>query len=496
VRRVPIALLACALAACARHDQGAPPKPAPSATARPSPTAPPTWSRGERARAAAVLGDAFADPVFDGAGIVVLAADGSPLYAHNARVPMTPASTLKLLIAATSLDALGPARRFDTSFVALAPPADGTIEGPLWLVGGGDPLLRSSDMRGGVGALVRAGVQRITGGLVVDATAFSGPEQNPFWDPTDLLEDYAAGTSALSLDGDVVEFRVTPREPGAEARVSVVPRNPRVAFLGSIVSGYATDVHINRVDPPGPQPSAPPDRNAFSVAGTITVGPAQSFYLPVLGIAAYAGGATQAILQDRGVVLEGGVRLGQAPLAAVSLWLHHSLPLAALVREMLVFSDNHTAEQLLRIIGFERAHGGTEGGGVRVERAYLARAGIPLRGLHIVDGSGLSPKDRVPPIVLAMVVAQATRAPWGGQFVRGLPLVGMEGTVRHHDVHAARGRARAKSGHIEWVNALAGTVATRRHGRVSFAFIINGPRADAGVVTRSEDRALDALADF
>lgn len=489
-------VLACALVACGGRAERPRARLTARPSPRPSPTAPPAWSAAERSRAAAVLSGAFSDALFRDAGIVVLAADGLPLYAHNARVPMTPASTLKLLIAATSLDTLGPARRFDTSFVALAPPSDGAIQGPLWLVGGGDPLLRSADVRGGVGMLARSGVRRVTGSLIVDASAFRGPEQNPYWDPADLLEDYAAGTSALSLDGDVVEFRVTPGEPGSQARVSIAPRNPTVTFQGSIASGYTTDVHINRVDPPAARASAAPDRNAFSVGGTITVGQAQSFYLPVLGIAAYAGGATAAMLQDRGIELEGGVRMGEAPLAAVSLWLHHSLPLAALVREMLVFSDNHTAEQLLRSIGFERARAGTESAGVQVERGYLVRAGIPLRGLRIVDGSGLSPKDRVPPIVLAMVVAQAVRAPWGGEFVRGLPLVGIEGTVRRHDVHDARGRARAKSGHIEWVNALAGTVATRGHGRVSFAFIVNGPRADAGVVTRSEDRALDALADF
>jgi D-alanyl-D-alanine carboxypeptidase/D-alanyl-D-alanine-endopeptidase (penicillin-binding protein 4) len=438
------------------------------------------------------LGDAFAHQIFDDAGLVVLASDGTPLFARNARVPMTPASTLKLLIAATALDEFGPARRFDSSFVALAPPVDGVIEGPLWLVGGGDPLLRSDDLRGGVGALVRAGVRRVIGGLVVDTTAFSGPEQNPMWDRADLQEDYAAGTSALSLDGNVVEFRVTPGAVGEAARIDVVPRNPNVGYHGSIVTGYSTDLNIERV--------ASADktlrRNDFAISGRIGAGVRQSFYLPVLGIAAYAGGAAQAMLQDRGIELAGGLRPGEAPLAAVTLWLHHSLPLGALVREMLVFSDNHTAEQLLRVVGFERARSGTERAGIRVERAYLVRTEVPTAGMNIVDGSGLSPNDRTPALVLAMVVQRATRRSAGDALLRGLPLVGVEGTVRRHELHAALGRARAKSGHIEGVNALAGTLATRRHGRIAFAFIVNDARSDADVVTRSEDRALDALADF
>jgi D-alanyl-D-alanine carboxypeptidase len=72
--------------------------------------------------------------------------------------------------------------------------------------------------------------------------------------------------------------------------------------------------------------------------------------------------------------------------------------------------------------------------------------------------------------------------------------VGLDGTVKHHDLHDALGRTRAKSGHIENVNGLAGTIATEHHGRVAFAFIVNDPRANADVVTEEEDRALDAIA--
>jgi D-alanyl-D-alanine carboxypeptidase len=56
------------------------------------------------------------------------------------------------------------------------------------------------------------------------------------------------------------------------------------------------------------------------------------------------------------------------------------------------------------------------------------------------------------------------------------------------------GRVRAKSGHIANVNALAGYVQTRHHGRVSFAIIVNDRRADDGPVDDGIDEALDILA--
>jgi D-alanyl-D-alanine carboxypeptidase len=72
--------------------------------------------------------------------------------------------------------------------------------------------------------------------------------------------------------------------------------------------------------------------------------------------------------------------------------------------------------------------------------------------------------------------------------------VGIEGTVRQHDLTTALGHARAKSGHINDVDALAGYVDTRHHGRVAFAILVNDPRADDDPVYDGMDATLDILA--
>ncbi len=452
---------------------------------------PAPWSAADRAALRHSLERAFADPILADAGLVVLAQDGTVLFARHAFAPMTPASSLKVVVAATALATLGPAHRFVTTFDALAAPrSDGTLDGPLFLVGGGDPVLRSHDLAGGVGVLARTGVRGITGGLVVDASAFSGPEQNVTWDPADLGQDYAAGSSAMSLDWDVAQFRVTPGAVGTAAAVALVPRNRNVGYTGSIGTGYSGDVRIDRVS------SASLQRNEFTLAGAIEPGVQQSFYLPVLGIPWFAGGAVAAMLQDRGIALAGDVRSGLSPLGGVTLWTHRSPPLGELLRSMLVYSDNHVAEQLLHVIGEQGGRPGTDRTGVHVEHLWLQRAGIATGGVDIGDGSGLSPRDRIPPYVLAATIAHVIGGKDGNVFLHALPLVGVEGTVRHHHLASALGRVRAKSGHIEAVNALAGTVATSRHGRAAFAFIVNDPRSDANAVTTAQDRALDALAEF
>jgi len=210
----------------------------------------------------------------------------------------------------------------------------------------------------------------------------------------------------------------------------------------------------------------------------------------------YVGGATLELLAQQGIDVGGGVEHGVAPLAAQTLWMHRSPPLDAIVEEMLVHSNNHSAEQLLRIIGERTQHPGTDAAGLAVERAELRTLGVAISNLRTYDGSGLAPADKVAPLTLAQLLAAELRGPNAGVFVRSLPRVGLEGTVQYHDLRAALGRARAKSGHLQHVNGLAGTVLTRKHGRVVFAFLTNAPNSESTVVYQAQDRALDTLSQF
>ena len=104
---------------------------------------------------------------------------------------------------------------------------------------------------------------------------------------------------------------------------------------------------------------------------------------------------------------------------------------------------------------------------------------------------------RISSVVLHVaLIAAEQRGPYSDIFVRSLARVGVEGTAIHHYLTDAAGRTRAKTGHINGVNGLAGIVQSRHHGRIAFDFIVNDPRANADVVTEEEDRALDALSDF
>jgi D-alanyl-D-alanine carboxypeptidase/D-alanyl-D-alanine-endopeptidase (penicillin-binding protein 4) len=481
-RRLAAAVLAlAAVSACSHGPAPAPPAPGPTAIAA-APSAP-GWSAADVRALQAQLRRTLGASALATSGIAIVDGDGRPLFARRERTPMTPASTFKVLVGATALQALGPDFRFTTTFESVDDPSDGTIRGNVYLVGSGDPLLTRDDLRGGTGAIARAGVRAVSGAIVADASTFSGPEVNRAWDPDDLQYGYAAGTSALSLDQGTVEFHLVPTVVGAPARIRTLPPSDAVRVSGAVITSYATLLTIQR----------DPLRNDFTFDGRVAAGAEQSFWRPVVDLPRYAAGVARAMLRARGIAVDGGIRTGVAPLAPYVLWRHRSPKLRDVVAEMMLESNNHFAEQLLRAVGATRG-AGTEAGGAIVERAVLARGGVPQDGLRIVDASGLAPTDRVAPLTLALLLARTAAEPIGPLFVGALPRVGIEGTVRRRHVTDARGRTRAKSGHIAHVNALTGYVQTRRHGRVAFAILVNDVRADDGPVEKGIDDTLDLLA--
>ena len=453
------------------------------ATAIPSAPSAPAWTRADiqalRNRLRGVLGA----PALANGGIVVVDADGRALFERRERTALAPASTFKLLAAATALHTLGPGFRFATTLEAIAPPDDGVVRGDLYLVGSGDPTLTRDDLRGATAALARAGVRAVAGAVVADASIFSDAEVNRAWDPDDLQYGYAAGTSALSLDEGTVEFHLVPSSPGAPARIRTLPPSSDVRVTGGVLTGATTLLSIERAAA----------RNDFAFDGRIASGAEQSFWRPVVNLPRHAADVERTMLQQRGITVAGNVATGVAPVAPAVLWRHRSAPLLSIVRTMLVTSNNHYAEQLLRAVGTLRGIG-SEANGARVERALLRRDGVPDAGLRVVDGSGLAPTDRVSALTLAMLLARTASAAQGAAFVGALPRVGIEGTVRWRHLTDALGRARAKSGHIAGVNALAGYVLSRHHGRIAFAVLVNDARADDGPVDDGIDAMLDTLA--
>jgi serine-type D-Ala-D-Ala carboxypeptidase/endopeptidase (penicillin-binding protein 4) len=197
-------------------------------------------------------------------------------------------------------------------------------------------------------------------------------------------------------------------------------------------------------------------------------------------------------LRRAGVAVHGGAAIGVASTQAAPLAEVQSAPLAALVRHMDVVSDNFYAEMLLKEVGAVQGSGGSAPAGLAVERRLLRAAGVPLEGVRMVDGSGLSLLDRWTPFGLATLL----RTMWQDTDLRpylvaALPIAGETGTLEHRMRRKpAHGLVRAKTGTTDNASSLSGFVGDR----YAFSILENGSPVRTLSAEQSQNRFAQVLA--
>ena len=197
-------------------------------------------------------------------------------------------------------------------------------------------------------------------------------------------------------------------------------------------------------------------------------------------------------LRRHGVVVSGRATRGRAGVDTQQLGDVLSPPLAQIVRFMDRESDNFTAELLLKQLGASTGVVGTTAGGAAQVRVALAAAGVPLAGVRIADGSGLSPLDRL----TARAVVGILEAAWDDpairpSFVAALAVAGRSGTLKDRLRTApARGVVLAKTGTTSLSSALSGFV----RQRYVFSVLQNGNPISSWWARRAQDRFATVLA--
>jgi D-alanyl-D-alanine carboxypeptidase/D-alanyl-D-alanine-endopeptidase (penicillin-binding protein 4) len=221
--------------------------------------------------------------------------------------------------------------------------------------------------------------------------------------------------------------------------------------------------------------------NRARVGSTITRSPALA-----------AGTAFRTALHSAGVVVDGTVRMGRVDDFSIPIAQVESPTLAAIIRFMDRESDNFTAELLLKQLGAVSLDRGTSAAGASVVTQTLAEAGVPMAGVRIVDGSGLSRLDRL----TANALAATLKAAWAdpalkAAFVAALPVAGVNGTMEDRlRKPPARGRVLAKTGTTSDASALSGYVSSR----FVFTVLQNGHPLSYWWARRAQDRFVEVLA--
>ena len=205
-----------------------------------------------------------------------------------------------------------------------------------------------------------------------------------------------------------------------------------------------------------------------------------------------AGSLLRQSLEAAGVKVAGRTRAGVLTTSGLPLARDVSEPLADVVRFMGRESDNYTAEMLVKQLGAFYAGAGSTAAGARVIRAALGDAGVPLAGVRLADGSGLSGLDRLTAAALvALLEAGLAEGDLRDAFLQSLAVAGVNGTLEDRmDKPPARGQVIAKTGTTRTASALSGFV----RDRYVFAVLQNGRPISTYWARLAQDRFATALA--
>lgn len=428
-------------------------------------------------------------------GVVAYSLTGrQPLFELNPQTLLVPASTVKLLAAASAYESVGWDYRFETSVWATGPIVAGTLQGDLLVAGSGDP---SFDSRGFAGvedwatALGELGIQRIDGRIIGDDDAVEEPRPALAWAWDDL--GYSSGVlfGALNTSENRLNVTVSPgARAGAPAELSVEPyaaHRPLVSRASTAAADAAQFLW------PEQRPAEP----ALTIAGSIRAGAKPARLLVSAGDPTrWFAGVLRHHLIARGIVVAGeAVDIDDVQPApqreyATLLFTHRSAPLRELVRPMLKDSVNLYGEALMRLNSGPGALP-TNDAALEGLKRRLAAWGVAPDAQQIVDGSGLSRRNALSPEALVVVLQRMYDPTGESPFMQALPTAGVDGSLatRLKDTPAA-GNLRAKTGTMSNIRTLAGYVTTRDKEDVALVVMVNnfeGTSAEAAA-------AIDAIA--
>ncbi|MGQ0733724.1 MAG: D-alanyl-D-alanine carboxypeptidase/D-alanyl-D-alanine endopeptidase [Acidobacteriota bacterium] len=468
-----------------------------------APTAPIDFVETLRHDLQAIFGHPSVDHAHWGVRVDSLSARET-LFRLNAQHLLVPASSQKLLTAATAAERLGWDFRFTTRLRATGPiTADGVLDGDLVVVGSGDPTInpRHPDRWGAFDAwaleLGRLGLRTIRGHLIGDDDAFAEPGWGAGWAWDDLAFGYGAQTSALQFHENEIDVVVGPgMAEGAPAIIGTTPIGGGIFVANAVVTapaGTQTQLDFTRV----------PGSTFLDVSGRIPLGAKPtSFKAAVENPTRFYVHAMRDALARHGITIDGQVadidELTSPPdtQKAVDLLVDYSPPLSEIVDVTLKWSRNIYAETLLFAMA-PRGEPATDGQGLDLLKQTLGSWGVPDESYLPRDGSGLSRYDLLSADALTVLLEHVALDARHTRFRTTLPVAGVSGTLATRlRGTAAEGRVFAKTGSMSGVRTLSGYVTTLDDETLIVSILVNNYRLPASAIEALVDRALVRLVEF
>lgn len=386
----------------------------------------------------------------------------------------TPASTMKALTVAAAVDSMPLQWTPQTQLFLEGRLHRRVFSGVLRVKGEGDPNLSARYYSSALAVpelmadSIRAlGIDTIQGWLEADESWFQGGNRPKVWRGYFFDSWYGAEISALSFNDNVYQLSVTPGAKAGDA--PQVQIRPNVGYVEVVSQAQTVKGRKNKLTH-----TLDSVRNRVTVTGTIGMrAEPYQVVLPVRKPAQYFLAALRQAIQNRGIVFVADS--SQRPSEALAIYAFQGVPLQSIFDEVNQRSQNFHAETLLRNLGALRVGDGSDQGGIHACKLFLRKLRIPEGSFLQVDGSGLSPNNKLKPEAMSLLLSRMARHPYGPIYVNSFGQPGITGNgVRRLSGLEMAHQVRFKTGFIAGVQGLVGYIGTPVGDTLAVALYLNG----------------------
>ncbi|MBT3738103.1 MAG: D-alanyl-D-alanine carboxypeptidase/D-alanyl-D-alanine-endopeptidase [Candidatus Marinimicrobia bacterium] len=404
---------------------------------------------------------------------------GKTLFDLNSNSLFNPASNNKLYTGLSALSLLDSNYTFNTNLYY--------DDNKLYLQGGGDPdlSLRSLDSLATIISKMDLEIEQ----LILDDTRMDSTTYGQGWMWDEGAWWYSAQVSALSVNDNCVDFIISPGLLGKPAKIKTIPQSNYFKIINNSIT--TNDIsnfmkfEINR--------DWKNNTNSFTVSGNIlSISDNDTLFRNIHDPTQFTGHLFQQMLFEKGKKIN-SINKGPVTENAKLITSHKSKKLIPIIENLMVKSDNLTAELLIKTIGFEanKKEGNWKNGLEEVRKFINDSVGIDTATFSIQDGSGVSRYNYGSPsqyidLLKWVYNNKAIR----DQFINTLPNSTPKGVLNKRSLP---NKVYAKTGSLSGVTTFSGYIFTNSGEIVAFSILMNGFKGDSLPYKNLQDKIVSAL---
>ena len=424
------------------------------------------------------------DPDLESATVAISiynATTGMSIYNYNENKSLIPASIVKLLTTGVGFEELGRDFRFKTS-IGYTGEVDkrGVLQGDVFIIGGGDPVLGSyrykqtaidSVFAKWKKALETMGVKKINRRVCYDASIFDDKPLHDTWMWGDIGNYYGCGAYGLNIHENMYfcHFDAGSKMYQKATLTDITPKGIDVINQVDVATGDA-----NSGD--GVIIYGQPTTNVRVCAGTVPLGKRN---FKVRGAMPNPPKSCAEMfakyLNNNGIEVSNYVTEISRKGRDITMLFDYYSPIYTNIATYTNHTSNNIyAESIFKYLGYQKYKVGTfETGGFVIDD-FIKKNNLVAKGVSIVDGSGLSRQNMMTTKFMCSFLAEIAKKTYYKDYLKTLSQIGKSGTAKNmlKSKHLKRD-IYMKTGSMKGVKSYAGYIVDSKGEVITFCFMVN-----------------------